>query len=118
MSILKRLRAGVVIAASAALIACGGGTPTIPTKTFNDKVAIAIQTVTVTREAATALLQAKKITLKQDQTVQADLDKVRLGIQSVQSLHTSNPTLADAQLVQLVDELDVVKAEVATGAVK
>ncbi len=108
----------VIVALAVTVSACGTVVPTIPTKTFNDKVGIAIQTVTVTREAATALLKSKKMTLAQDRTVQANLDRVRLGIQSVQAMHEANPVLAEAQLAQIESDLDGVKADVAKGVTK
>lgn len=52
------------------LLACTG----TPTATPNDQAALCIQGVTTSRQAATALLRAGKITVDKDREIQASLD--------------------------------------------
>lgn len=62
----------MILAMVFALVAgCANGPPTA---TADDKAGLAMQAVTAARKATTAALVAKKITVAQDQAVQAKLD--------------------------------------------
>jgi hypothetical protein len=95
------------------LVSCAAGTA-IPTATFNDKAAAGIEAVTAVRQASTALLVAKKITVAQDQAIQAKLDLIRTGIQLAVTLNKSDPQTAAAQLTSELSQLAALKTQ--TGA--
>lgn len=98
-----------------ALLIAGCATPTvIPTATFNDKAAIGIQTITVASQAATSLLVAKKITVAQDQNIQASLNLIFQSIEIAKSLEASDPTNAAAQLTAALAQIAAIQTQ--TGA--
>ncbi len=84
------------------LMACSTLPSTAP---INDQVAQAIQEVTLARQAATQLLIAKKITVPQDQAVQAGLTSVRATLESAQSLSLTNPAQAAQILAAALNAL-------------
>ena len=88
-----------------------GCASTVPTGTFNDKAAIGVQTVTLVRQSATALLTAKKITVEQDKTIQAQLDLVISSIKIAKSLEVNDPTNASAQLAAALEQLAALKTQ-------
>lgn len=65
----------------ALLVACAG----TPTATLNDKEAIAIRAATGTRETATALLSAGKISLAKDREIQAQATAIVNGIRAARA---------------------------------
>lgn len=94
------------------MVACTTtGTTVVPTATFNDKAAIGIQAVTTVRQATTALLVAKKITVAQDQGIQAKLDLIRTGIQLAKTLSATDPTNAASQLTSELAQLAALKTQ-------
>lgn len=78
-----------------ALAACA----TQPLST-NDQIGKAIQEVTLSRQTATSLMVAKKITVTQDQQIQAELDVIRATLDSAQSKELTDP----AQAAQLLSD--------------
>lgn len=70
-------------------------------KTFNEKIAVAISTVTAIRQTATTLLVAKKITPEDAQNVQTQADNARAGVE-VARMAGSPAGEAKIQQVQLV----------------
>ena len=102
----------ILVAMLAACTATFGGN--VATNTFNDKAAIALESVTTARKEATTLLQSGKITVEQDKKTQAALDLVRTSIQSAQAINASDPTTATALLTQALGTL----AAIEPGAAK
>lgn len=101
---MKRL---LIIVALAALTACSA----VPTETFNDKAAIAVQTVTTVRKMATQGLLAGKLTKAQDQALQTKLDAVALAVKGAVAVQGSDPAAAAAQLVSALAALETLKAQ-------
>lgn len=95
-----------------AIVLCVAGcASTVPVGTFNDKAAAGIETMTLVRKSATQLLLARKITVEQDQTIQAGLDVARKGIEIARSLQASDPTNAAAQLTAALEQLGALKKQ-------
>ena len=101
---MKRLIASMLLAG---LCACS----TVPTDTFNDKVAIGVQTVTATRKAATQALLAGKLSKAKDADLQEQLDKVVGALKVATALHATDPANAAAQLTAALASLDLLKAQ-------
>lgn len=105
---MKRLLTLAAVASLALMAACAAppmstaapGAPPMATAapTLDSRIGVAVQEVTIARQAATSLLQAGKITVAQDQKLQTDLDAVRAVLASSEGLSLTDPAQA-AQLL-------------------
>ena len=98
----------IVTLALALLTACA--TQMAP-YTFNDRAAIAMQSVTTLRQANTALLVAGKITVEQDKQRQAALDEVRSAVELARVKFPTNADEATQMLVAALNKLAEQKAK-------
>ncbi len=63
----------------------------IQPQTFNEKLAVAVTTVTTVRTSTTALLQAGKITAADAQNVQNQANTAREGLDLARTINATNP---------------------------
>lgn len=108
------LMLAIAIGLTVELVGCGAMTPgsqSIPTATFNDKAAAAIQSVTLIRTSATALMKAGKITVDQDALIQQQLNIGAAGIKIAKSLQMNDPAAASAQLAASLATIDALKPQ-------
>lgn len=105
---IRTIALACALASTMLLAACPG---TIPTSTFNDKAAIAIQSVTAVRKAATSLLVAHKITVAEDETLQQQLDALRALIEVATAMQSTDPVAAQAKLEQAIAQLAQLKQQ-------
>ena len=87
------------------------GVPTADT--FNQKLAVAIGSVTAVRETATTLLKAQKITADDAQNVQDGANNARTGIEVARTLSKANMTAADNKLTAVSTALQALNAYLA-----
>ena len=110
---MKRILYALAVALSiASLSACqtppvAGTQTTTAAPTFDGRWSVAIQEVTLARQASTQLAIAKKITWAQDQVAQSGLTMIRQQLESARSISITNPAQA-AQL--LADALNALAA--------
>ncbi len=88
------------------------GVPTADT--FNQKLAVAIGSVTAVRESATTLLKAQKITADDAQNVQDSANSARTGIEVARTLSKANMAAADNKLTAVSTALQALQAYLAT----
>lgn len=106
-------RSFVFLIAAALLSACAAlGLP--QAETFNQKAAVAYGTVQSVVDTATTLLQAKKITADDAQSVQASADVAKQGIDTARKIHLADPTAANAKLDAIRTGLTALSAYLAT----
>ena len=87
----------LLMAAAALLTACAMlGSPT--PQTFNQKLAVAVATVTEARNTATTLLAAGKISAADAQNIQAQADVAREGLNVARGLSSTDLTAASTRL--------------------
>lgn len=79
-------------------------------KTFNERVAVAIGTVTTAREAATSLLTAGKITVTDAENVQKQADNAREGIIIATQIHETDPGGAETRLSTAITILQALQS--------
>lgn len=94
--------------ALAFIAACG----TVPMSTFNDKAAAADKAVQLVQTTSTALLRAGKITLEQDQAIQANVLLAHNSIVNAKKLQASDPAAADAEIAAANTNLKTLNAKV------
>ena len=97
---MKHLFASLCL--SVGLCAC---TTTPPTATFNDKLALAVESVTTARKAATTLLIAGKITVEEDASLQAKLDIIVGSLKAAKAIQSNDPAQATALLTTALNNL-------------
>lgn len=102
---MKNYLAAVIVAL---LTACA---TTMAPYTFNDRAAIAMQSVTTLRQANTALLVAGKITVEQDKARQAALNEVRSAVELARVKFPTNADEATQMLVAALNKLAAEKAK-------
>ena len=88
------------------------GMPTADT--FNQKLAIAISTVTAVRSTATTLLQAKKISVEDAQNVQAGADNARQGVEIARTISKVDVSAADQRLTAVTTVLSALQTYLAS----
>lgn len=91
----------------ASLVGCGS----TPLGTFNDKAAAADRAVQLVQTTSTALLRAGKLTVEQDQAIQANVLLAHTSIVAAKKLQASDPAAADASLVAAEANLKTLKAK-------
>lgn len=107
------LPALIFVSALAATPGCS--TLGVPTpQTTQERTVVVMAAVAGVREAALALLTAKKITAGDAQNVQQQADNIRAGVVIAQSLLASDPSAADAKLQQTRAMLIALQAYLAT----
>ena len=104
---MKRFCAYLTLAACALVVACAGMLPT--GATFNDKAAALERDIQLVQVGATALLRAQKITVAQDQQIQANVRVVHNGIVAAKAAQPKDPAGADADLVLVTKQVDALK---------
>lgn len=67
-------------------------------KTFNEKVAVALSTVTIVRDTTISLLTADHITAEDAENIQTQANNARNGIDIARQLHATNPGPAENRL--------------------
>lgn len=106
---MKRLLAILVLAATTLMVAaCAGMLPTTGT-TFNDKAAALERDIQIVQVTATALLRAEKISVTQDQQIQANVRLVHNGIVAAKAAQPKDPAGADADLLLVSKQVDALK---------
>jgi len=83
-------------------------------ETFKEKLAVGYTTNTAIRQAATKLLEAKKITADEGAQVLAQTDNARVGLDIARSLEKANPTAADAKLTSIRTALTALQTYLAS----
>lgn len=106
------LVAALALGAAAITAVPGCDTMTVPTATFNDKVALAERGVQAVQVTATALLRAGKINVAQDQLIQKQVGLAHDGLVLAKTL--TDPTQQAAQLEAATDIINTLKKQ--TGA--
>lgn len=87
----------VLLSVAVAVAACATlGLP--EAKTFNERIAVEISSVTAVRDTALTLLKAKKITPDDAQNVQDQANTVRAGLDITRTLGGTNPAAAELRL--------------------
>lgn len=84
------------------------GVPTADT--FNQKLAVAIGSVTAVRETATTLLKAQKISADDAQNIQDGANNARTGIEVARTLSKVNLVAADNKLTAVSTALQALNA--------
>lgn len=93
------------------LLVVVAGCASIPTpETFNQKLAVAITTVTAVRITTTTLLQARKISADDALNVQDGANSARAGIEVARTLSKVNLTAADGKLTAVVTTLQALQS--------
>ena len=105
---MKPIRRFVIAAVAASMVACA------TTPTFNDLAADAEAGAQLAQRSATAMLRAGKITVAQDQALQAQVKAVHDAIAQATVLHNADPAKGAAQLELAKAQLVELKAR--TGA--
>ena len=91
------------------------GCAQLPTATgFNEKIAVAISTVTAVRTTATTLLTEKKITADDGQNVLVATDNARTGIEVARTLSRVNLAAADSKLTAITASLQALSTYLAS----
>jgi len=67
-------------------------------KTFNQKFAVGISSVTSARQTALTLLTARKISADDAANVQAQADNARTGLELARTIHASLPEQGEAKI--------------------
>lgn len=94
---MKRLTLLIAALAVAFLIGCAAiGSPT--PDTFNQKLAVAVASVTEVRNTATTLLVAKKISAPDARNIQAQADVAREGLDVARGMSTTDLSEASTRL--------------------
>lgn len=83
-------------------------------ETFNQKVAVALGTVTQVRTSATTLLDAKTISVDDAQNVLTATDNARAGIDIARKAHATDPAGADSKLTAIRATLTAIAGYLAT----
>lgn len=91
MNQLRWLRSGYFLYVAFLLTFYGCAQIGIQPQTFNEKLAVAVTSVTAIRASATALVQAKKITADDGQNVQNQADTARQGLDLARTINATNP---------------------------
>ena len=78
--------------------------------TFNQKLAVAISTVTAVRSTATTLLQARKISADDAANVQDGANSARAGIEVARTLSKVNMAAADGKLTAVTTTLQALQS--------
>lgn len=90
-------------------VACAQlGTP--PPQTFKERLAVGYVTVSGVRDAATGLLNASKISVKDAQNVQAQADTARTALDIAGATFTTNPTAANDKLATTITLLGALQS--------
>jgi len=83
-------------------------------KTFNEKEAAAISSVTGIRSAAASLLSSGKISVEDAKNVQEQADNARAAIVIASSIKATNPEAAENRLTAIIVGLNAISAYLAT----
>lgn len=109
MKIAQRYAAILLI-----LMAAGCSNLGLPSpQTFNQKIAVAIGSVTAVRNSATTLLVAKKITVADAENVQTAANNARAGIDVARTIEASDPVGANSKLTAVTTVLTALQGYLA-----
>lgn len=106
---LKRLSTSYLLALAFAMATIVAACGSMPMGTFNDKAAGLERSIQLVQVASTGLLRAQKISLEQDQQIQANVKLVHLGIVSAKALQPKDPVGAAADLELASKQVDALK---------
>jgi hypothetical protein len=95
----------------ATLVLAFAACTSLPLSTFNDKAAAADETVQLVQTSSTALLRAGKLTVAQDQAIQANVKLAHDSIVAAKKLQASDPAAADAELTAANANLSTLKSK-------
>lgn len=90
----------------------------IQPQTFNEKLAVAVTSVTTVRTSTTALLQAGKITAADAQNVQNQANTAREGLDLARTINATNPQGAADKLGAASAVLTALQGYLATKGAK
>jgi hypothetical protein len=83
-------------------------------KSFNEREAAAISSVTAIRGTALSLLQSGKITADDASSIQKQADNAREAIVVADQLHAANPDAGSDKLTAIITGLNAISAYLAT----
>lgn len=106
MKSINRAAIALLFVALSACAALGVQSP----QTFNEKAAVAISSVTVVRQTATALLQAHKISAPDAQNIQGQADNARAGIEVAIAINATDPGAAENRIGAILVGLNAITA--------
>lgn len=113
---VKLFTTGLVAAFTSLMLACSALDVPKP-ETFNQKVAAGYVTVTSLRNSTAMLLQADKITVKEAQNIQAQIDTAREGLDLAANFAPLNRIEAEQRLDIAVKLLQAIQSQLlARGA--
>jgi hypothetical protein len=79
-------------------------------KTFNEKAAVAISSVTAVRQSAITLLTANKITAADAQNIQDQANNARAGIEVAVAINETDPAAAENRISAVLVGLNAISA--------
>ncbi len=114
---IKRTMGLLLGALTAAFVASAPGCSQLSVpqpKTTEERIVVALATVSGVRDAAATLLAAGKIDVADAENVQRQADNVRAGVMLARSMLSADPSGADAKLRQTQAALAALQAYLAT----
>jgi len=97
-----------------AMFAAGCAQLGVPTpETLNQKIAVAVASVTTVRQSTVTLLMAGKISAADAQNIQAQADNVIAGAQIARTIAPTDPAAADAKLQATIQVLTALQSYLA-----
>lgn len=109
MKPMSKIAGAMLAAALVLMIGCAALGVQSP-QTFNEKAAVAISSVTVVRQTATALLQANKISAPDAQNIQGQADNARAGIEVAIAINATDPGAAENRIGAILVGLNAITA--------
>lgn len=79
-------------------------------KTFNEKVSVAISSVTAVRQSALTLLEAGKLSADDAQNIQDQANSARAGIDIARVINVTDPVAAENRITAVLVGLNALSA--------
>lgn len=111
-----RLRAAAALLAPLAAACLLAACPSVPTGTWNDKVAAALRLDTDALRASTQALQAGAISPERDREIRRVTDAAFSAIQAASALHGTDPAAAEVQLAAALAQVIAMQEQAKGGA--
>lgn len=83
-------------------------------QSFNEKVAVAISSVTEVRNTAATLLTSSKISVDDAKNIQEQADNARAGIEVAKAIHATDPSVAENRITAVLTGLNAISQYLAT----
>jgi hypothetical protein len=107
---INRALIALTVVLLTACTALGVQTP----QTFNEKVAVAISSVTTVRETAAVLLTTEKISVDDARNIQNQANNARAGIEVAIAINATDPAAAENRIGAVLVGLNAITAYLTT----